>query len=203
MRKLRHWLRGGRLNFRQGAGRRPVGRVRFPFYIPPVSRILASGALALSFLLMAAVVPAAAGCSDRSAPGVDWRRCLLDERDFQKADLTGAVLRDASFGRAKMAGARLANAEGPDARFTSADLSGADLTGAVLRGADFTRAMMGGAILAQADLRQARFFRADLRGATLTGAELSGADLSGAQLGGALWVDGQRRCAAESVGTCQ
>lgn len=157
--------------------------------------------LAVLFLLSTA--PAIAGCTDAAAPAVDWRRCLQDGRDYQGADLTGAVLRDASFSRAKLAGATLARTEGQDARFTSADLAGADLTGAVLRGADFTRAALGRTNLARADLRQARFFRADLRGADLTGAELAGADLSGALLDGALWVDGQKRCAADSVGTCQ
>lgn len=158
--------------------------------------------LALLFLLSTAA-PAAAACTDQAGPGVDWRRCLLDGGDYQGAELAGAVLRDASFGRARMAGAKLMRAEAPDVRFTSADLTGADLSGAVLRGADFTRAMLGRAVLARADLRQARFFRADLRGADLQGAELAGADLSGALLDGALWVDGQKRCAAQSVGTCQ
>lgn len=163
--------------------------------------ILLASLLVLPLLLSAG--PAAAACTDAAAPKVDWRRCLQDGQDFRAADLSGAVLRDASFSRAKLAGTKLVGAEGPDVRFTSADLTGADLSGAVLRGADFTRATLRDASLAGADLRQARFFRADLRGANLQGAELGAADLSGAMLGGALWVDGQRRCAAASVGACE
>jgi len=144
-----------------------------------------------------------AGCADSAAPKVDWRRCFKDGQELEKADLSGAVLRDASFARARMRGAKLVGAEAPDARFTSADLSGADLSGAVLRGADFTRTKLAGAKLTRADLRQARFFRTDLSEADLSGAEIGGADLSTATLDGALWVDGEKRCAAGSVGTCQ
>jgi uncharacterized protein YjbI with pentapeptide repeats len=153
--------------------------------------------------LLLSAGPVAAACTDAAAPRVDWRRCLQDGQDFRGADLSGAVLRDASFSRARLPAVRLAGAEAPDARFTSADLTGADLSGAVLRGADFTRAVLREASLAGADLRQARFFRADLRGANLQGASLAGADLSGALLGGALWLDGQRRCAADSTGACE
>jgi len=186
----------------RGAGRTEVGRVRFPFYIPDVIPFLAT-LLAFPVVMLLAMGPAAAACVDSAAPGVDWRRCLQDGRDLTRADLTGAVLRDTSFVRARLPGARLVQAEAPEVRFTSADLTGADLSRAVMRGADFTRAVLRDADLSGADLRQARFFRADLRGANLTGAELGGADMLGVQLDGALWVDGKRRCAAESVGTCR
>ncbi len=185
-------------------GQGEVGRVRFSFYIPPVPSF--RRLTFFLFLCLPAVLqaPAAlAACVDAAGPGVDWRRCLQDGRDLSGSDLTGSVLRDASFVRARLTGTKLARADAPDARFTSADLSEADLTGAVLRGADFTRAVLRGASLVRADLRQARFFRADLRGADLSGAELGSADLLGAMLDGALWVDGQRRCAADSVGACR
>jgi len=144
-----------------------------------------------------------AACTDPPAAEVVWRRCLLDGRDLSGAELTRAQLRDASFQRTILREARMAGADGTDARFVSADLSDAELTGATLREADFTRAVMRGARLARADLRRARMFRADLTGADLTGAELRGADFSGAVLDGARWTDGQRVCAAGSVGTCQ
>ncbi|WP_235035576.1 pentapeptide repeat-containing protein [Roseomonas sp. 18066] len=157
--------------------------------------------LAAAALLMAA--PALAACNDPAAAKVDWRRCLHDGQDLSGATLAGAVLRDASFARGKLVGTDMSGAEAPDARFTSADAGEADFSGAVLRGADFTRTRLVGARFAKADLRNARFYRADLSGADLTGALLAGSDLSTATLDGALWVDGQKRCAAGSVGACQ
>ncbi|MDT8295607.1 pentapeptide repeat-containing protein, partial [Roseomonas mucosa] len=59
----------------------------------------------LALFLLAVAAPARAACNDLPAPGVDWRRCLLDGRDLPDADLAGAVLRDASFSRANMVGA--------------------------------------------------------------------------------------------------
>jgi len=159
--------------------------------------------LTLFLLPLLGAAPAAAACTDAPAPKVNWRRCLQDGRDLRQADLSGAVLSDASFGRTRMEKANLAGAEAPDARFTSADLSGADLSKAILRNADFTRTKLVGAKLGRADLRRARFFRADLTDADLTGAEIAGADFAAATLDGARWVDGERRCAAGSVGTCQ
>lgn len=158
--------------------------------------------LATALALLSAA-PASAACTSPSAPEVDWRRCLLDRREFPGADLTGAVLRDASMQRTDLVGAKLVRVDGQDARFVSAALRDADMTGANFRAADFTRADLRGAVLREADLRQARFFRADLRGADLTGANLAGVDLNAALLGGVRWVDGQRVCAEGSVGVCQ
>lgn len=160
----------------------------------------------LPFLVAGLVLlagPALAGCTDPPAPGVEWRRCLLDSAELAGADLSRAHLRDASFQRAVLRGARLAGADAQNARFVSAAMAGADLTGAVLRSADFTRADLKGARLAGADLRRATLFRADLSDADLTGADLGGANLAGALLGGARWTDGRRICAAGSVGNCQ
>nr|WP_305123466.1 pentapeptide repeat-containing protein [Roseomonas sp. GC11] len=178
-----------------------VGRVRSPFYIPGVrTPILPLLALAL---LIAGAAPTLAACADPPAPRVDWRRCMLDGRDLSGARLDAAVLRDASFARARLDGARLPAVEAPDSRFTSASAQGVDFSGAILRGADFTRTALQGARFIRADLRGARFYRADLSGADMTGARLDGTDLSTATLDGALWVDGQTRCAAGSVGACQ
>lgn len=154
--------------------------------------------------LLAALLtqPALAACTDPPGPEVVWRRCLLDGRNLAGADLSRAVLRDASLQRAQLAGARLVELDGFSARFVSADLTEVDLTGAVLRDADLTRAVLRGARLKGADLRGARLFRADLTRADLTGAQLAGADFTNAVLDGARWTDGERVCAAGSVGSC-
>jgi hypothetical protein len=190
---------------------RMVGRVRNAFYIGgvrapstfPVPKVLHTLGVLLLLLEPAAQQAWATGCSAAPAPGVDWRRCLMDGRDLAGADLTGAVLRDASLDRAVLRGTILREVDAPNVRFVSADLSGADLQDAVLQRADFTRADMTGAKLARADLRRARLFRADLTNADLTGARLEGADLFNATLDGARWTDGKRVCAAGSVGSCQ
>ena len=40
---------------------------------------------------------AKAACTDTPQPGVDWRRCLLDNRTFIDVDLAGATLREGFF----------------------------------------------------------------------------------------------------------
>ena len=157
--------------------------------------------LLLGLLLLAG--PAFGACADSPAPGVVWRRCLLDNVDLSGRDLTGATLRDTSFARARFVEAKLNGIDASDARFGFADMTRADLTGATLRSTDLTRAVLAGANLKGVDLRRATLFRADLRGADLTGAELAGTNLSGAQLGGARWLDGQKICSAASIGSCQ
>jgi uncharacterized protein YjbI with pentapeptide repeats len=158
--------------------------------------------LSLAFLLAAA--PALASqCTLPPQPAVDWRRCLLEERDFAGADLTGAVLRDASLTRSKLSEANMARVDGRNARFISAELRGADLSGAVLLSADLTRADLTGARLVGTDLRRARFFKANLRGADLTKARIEGADFLHAELEGARWTDGTHICGPGSVGSCQ
>ncbi|GIK81506.1 MAG: hypothetical protein BroJett024_26110 [Alphaproteobacteria bacterium] len=154
-------------------------------------------------LLLLGAAPAHASCSDPAGPGVDWRRCLLDRRDFQRADLTGAVLRDASLQRTDLSGAKLVEIEGTDARFVSAKLTGADLSRSNFRSADFSRADLQGATLKETDLRRSRFFNANLQGADLTGANLADVDFTGAQLTGATWIDGARVCGEGSIGVCR
>jgi uncharacterized protein YjbI with pentapeptide repeats len=177
-----------------------VGPAGGRLYIPHVIKFLQIPLL-LGALLLAG--PALGACADSPAPGVEWRRCLLDGIDLSGRDLTGATMRDTSFARASMVGTKLTGVDASDARFSFADLSNADLTGATLRNVDLTRAVLAGATLKGVDLRRATLFRTDLRGADLTGAELAGTNLSGAQLGGARWLDGQKICSAASVGACQ
>ena len=74
----------------------------------------------------------------------------------------------------------LAQAIGPNAYLSRADLHGADLHGADLHSADLSRADLHGANLSWASLHGA-----DLTGADLTGADLHGADLSWAKLASA------------------
>lgn len=160
--------------------------------------------LALLVLLTACLtaVPAAADCTDSAGPGVNWRRCLFDGRELHDVDLTGAMLRDAAFGRARMTGANLSQTDAYRAKFISTDLKGAKFIGARLIEADFTRADLAGASFADADLRNAKLVDADLRGADLTGARLHGADLRRTDFSRARWIDGQRLCADNSIGQC-
>src|SRR3546814_701456 len=71
-----------------------------------------------------------AGCNDPPGPDVEWRRCYLDGRDLRGADLTGAMLHDATFQRADLSNADLSGARASRAKFMSADLTGAKLDGA-------------------------------------------------------------------------
>ena len=79
----------------------------------------------------------------------------------------------------------LAQAIGPNAYLSHADLAGADLAGADLHGIDLHGADLAGANLAGANLAWASLHGADLHGADLAGADLHGADLSWAKLAGA------------------
>lgn len=79
----------------------------------------------------------------------------------------------------------LAQAIGPNAYLSHADLHGVDLHCADLHGIDLHSADLHGANLAGANLAWASLHGADLAGADLTGADLHGADLTGANLAGA------------------
>lgn len=153
-------------------------------------------------LLVAAGQPVLADCTDVPAPGVYWRRCLQDAQDLREVDLTGAVLRDASFKRADLSGAALVDADARRAKFISAVLREVTFDGARLVQADLTKADLTGASLKNADLTRARLFRANLSGADLTGAQLDGTDLLHADFSGAIWIDGVTICAEGSVGQC-
>jgi len=160
----------------------------------------------LALLLLAGFwllpVAAQAGCTDAPAPRVDWRRCLFDEATLAGRDLSDALLRDASFGRANLQGALLFRVNAQRVKFLDADLAGARLDGADLIDADFSNAKLAGASFKGADLRRAHFFKADLVGADFTGARLDGTDFFDAKLSGALWTDGTHRCATGSSGRC-
>ncbi len=146
--------------------------------------------------------PAHAGCGDVPAPGVDWRRCVLDAQVYTGVDLTGAVLRDASLKRADLSGSALENVDARGIKLVSAVLRGANLEGANLVRADLTKADLSGASLRSADLTQAKLFRTDFHGADLTGARLANADMLRANFVGATWIDGKTVCAEGSIGHC-
>jgi uncharacterized protein YjbI with pentapeptide repeats len=158
--------------------------------------------LGFACLLVTVGQPVLADCSDVPAPGVYWRRCLQDGQVLREVDLSGAVLRDASFKRADLSGASLAGADIRRAKFVSARLHEARFDDANMVQVDLTNAELKGASLRNADLTRARLFRADLSGADLTGARIDGTDLLKANLSGATWIDGVTICAEGSIGQC-
>ncbi len=147
-------------------------------------------------------LPAVAACTDPAEPGVNWRRCYQDSQDLSGADLSNAMLREATFQRSVLRDVNLTGADAFRSKFISADLSNATLTSTRFFEADLTKAILVGADLSEADLRTARLVGANLTDADLTGARLSGADLRRADLSGATWVDGTRICRAGSIGQC-
>ena len=128
--------------------------------------------------------------------------CNLDNQNFTKAELTGAVLSKSSlsganftnanltlaiFSDADLSGANFDRANLHQAAFYGAKLIGTNLLGANLSSAKLVYAKLKGsqlrnANLSNADLKFADFQQADLRDANLTGADLSNADLAYADL---------------------
>ena len=159
---------------------------------------------ALSGLFVVIISPftAVAACTDPAAPEVNWRRCYHDGRSLVDVDLSGAMMRDATFQRANLDGSNLSGIDGFRAKFISASMVDVNLDGARLFEADLTRSDLTGASLIDADMRQAKLVNAVLREADLTGARMSGADLRNADLTGARWIDGERICGDASIGQC-
>jgi uncharacterized protein YjbI with pentapeptide repeats len=93
------------------------------------------------------------------------------ERDFRRADLSGANLRRANLSGADLYGANLSGADLSDAILHRADLRGANLRGADLHRANLYGANLSGADLSDANLHRANLGRADLSGANLVGAQ--------------------------------
>ncbi|MDD9991532.1 MAG: pentapeptide repeat-containing protein [Rhodospirillales bacterium] len=163
-------------------------------------KVVVAGLIGAVLVLAAPGVQAA--CTDTPQPGVDWRRCLLDNRTFVDVDLAGATLREGFFARSDLTGSDFSAVDGRRAKFTDTVLVDTRWAGARLIGTDFTKSDLTGASFEGADLRRARFFRADLRGADFTGARLDGTDFLKADLSGARWVDGNKVCAEGSSGQC-
>jgi uncharacterized protein YjbI with pentapeptide repeats len=117
--------------------------------------------------------------------------------DLAKANLSGADLREAHFGKANLSEANLRDANLRHAHLDGANLSGATLhrarlenahlNSAILHSADLLSAQLHQAFLQSADLREARcvlanFSLAVLRNANFSGAHLGHCDLSSADL---------------------
>ena len=111
---------------------------------------------------------------------------LAGDPNGERADLSGADLREADFGganlsRSDLSGASLRRANLSGANLSEANLRGCNLRGADLRLADLRGADLIGANLSGANLREANLYLANFNGANLSGANLNGANLSGAK----------------------
>lgn len=98
--------------------------------------------------------------------------CNLDNQNFAKAELTGAILSKSSLN-----GANFSNANLTLAIFSDADLSGANFDQTNLRQAAFYGAKLIGTNLLGANLSNAKLVYAKLKGSRLRNANLSNADL--------------------------
>jgi uncharacterized protein YjbI with pentapeptide repeats len=102
----------------------------------------------------------------------------LNGTDFSAANLTLAIFRDADLTRANFNRAKLHKAAFYGAKLLGADLRGADLSGSKLIYAKLKGAWLRDANLANADLKFAELQQVDMTNANLTNADLSNADLS-------------------------
>lgn len=132
-------------------------------------------------------LPAFAGCSDPPRQKVDWSGCPKTQLMLSNDDLSGGifkrtVLSSTDFTNAKLAGAKLEEAEISFTRFEGADLTGGDLSKAVGWRANFKNAKLEKAELDGAQFSRANFAQAKLAGANLTKSELNRSDFTGADL---------------------
>ena len=102
---------------------------------------------------------------------------LAGDPNGERADLSGADLREADFG-----GANLSRSDLSGASLRRANLSGANLSGATLNETNLSWSSLRGADLFGANLNYAKLYGVDLYGAHLYLANLVGANLSGANL---------------------
>jgi uncharacterized protein YjbI with pentapeptide repeats len=131
-----------------------------------------------------------------SLTGANLRGAILIKArltaNFDRANLSNAVLNEANLMNAGMEGANLSGAslrgaELSTAHFQGANLSNANLTGAYmnhaqLQGADLRSASMNDTSLFSADFSQARLSGVQLERANLTQAKFEGADLTRANM---------------------
>lgn len=103
--------------------------------------------------------------------------CNLNYQNFSKAELSGAIVPQATFN-----GANFSNANLNMAIFKDADLSGANFSKANLRQAAFYGAKLVGTNLVGANLTSAKLVYAKLKGAWLRDANLANADLKFAEI---------------------
>jgi uncharacterized protein YjbI with pentapeptide repeats len=161
-------------------------------------------------VLLAAIPPAGAACTDPPGPGVDWSRCTktrlvlkgqaLKDVRLEKAVLVGvdfgsSDLRNGNFAGSEMNHSSFKNARLDGARFEKAfavrvDFAGAQFIQATLEKAELHRSVFSGAVLrgvnlAKGDFGRSNFEKADLRDASLRLSNLGHASFVGANLAGA------------------
>jgi uncharacterized protein YjbI with pentapeptide repeats len=102
---------------------------------------------------------------------------LLETRECQGCDLSGADLQGEH-----LIGADLRDANLEGANLGYANLEGADLTGANLKAANLSGSMVTNAILAQANLEQANLSQAQLYDTDVNGASMMALTLDGAEI---------------------
>jgi uncharacterized protein YjbI with pentapeptide repeats len=105
-------------------------------------------------------------------------RSSLNGTNFSATNLTLAIFRDADLTRANFYKANLHKAAFYGAKLLGADLRGANLSGAKLVYAKLKGAWLRDTNLSNADLKFAELQQVDLTNANLTDADLSNADLS-------------------------
>jgi len=116
---------------------------------------------------------------------IEKHRKWLSNDGGERADLSGADLRDANLSHADLHYADLSDADLRRADLSNADLRYANLSDADLSDANLSHAELSDANLSHADLSHADLSGADLSGADLRYANLSHANLSHANLSGA------------------
>ena len=114
--------------------------------------------------------------------GAVLSQCTFGFSELISANLTGADLTGAKLGRTQLVNANFSGAKLINAMLFAANLTGANLTGANLSGANLSGATLRLANLTQANLTGANLSGTDLRGANLTGADFTAADLTNADL---------------------
>ena len=141
--------------------------------------------------------PADAECYDPPGAYVIWSKCQLARKNFEGADLSGAVMDDIVLHHSKLKGINLEKAD-----IRGADLSNTDLSGANLKRARLNKAIIKDANLTGADLSGANLEGADLERSILTGAKIKGTKFDAVRMSDATWTDGKTQCKGGSVGKC-
>lgn len=112
-----------------------------------------------------------------------WRQENPDVKPrLRRADLGGAMLRNANLAGAQLGGANLRGADLFKANLSSANLRGVDFGGACLNRAGMRRSFLRGALFLQTDLRNADLSHADLAGTVFNRADLRSARFEGTAL---------------------
>ncbi|MCL2337339.1 MAG: pentapeptide repeat-containing protein [Firmicutes bacterium] len=98
-----------------------------------------------------------AKCKNCAMPRVNLMVAMLNDANFDQADLTEAKLQYSVAYTGKSRASLRQQAGYTGASFRDSNLTGANLTGAVIMGADFTGADLTGAIFTDTDLYRSRF----------------------------------------------